>query len=325
MKMRSVAYVALLALATTALCAQTTTGAGISFSFASATEGKEVLTSPDEYVARMSPFDLAVRLMTTGDVSVSDYLESAGRSALEWTHAERQRVTNALAIIEETLEGMALPFPERILFIETTGREEGGAAYTRANAIVLPQSYANESEVFLKEIIAHELFHILSRANPGLRNRLYAAIGFETCDEVVLPPALISRRITNPDAPRNDHCIRVTVGDEEHWVVPILLAATERFDWSRGGDLFHYMLLQFVVVDGPDGGLAVDTEEPVLVGVEELSGFWKQVGNNTGYVMDPEEILADNFALLVLGQRDVASPEVLEKMEIILKAAGSGS
>lgn len=50
----------------------------------------------------------------------------------------------------------------------------------------------------------------------------------------------------------------------------------------------------------------------------QVSGFFEQVGRNTNYVIHPEEILADNFSLLILGERRVPSPEILEKMQGIL-------
>ena len=48
--------------------------------------------------------------------------------------------------------------------------------------------------------------------------------------------------------------------------------------------------------------------------MQHVSGFTEQVGRNTDYIIHPEEILADNFALLVLNEHDVASPEILQKM-----------
>jgi hypothetical protein len=35
-------------------------------------------------------------------------------------------------------------------------------------------------------------------------------------------------------------------------------------------------------------------------------------------VIHPEEILADNFALLILDERNLPSPEIIEKMRLIL-------
>ena len=101
-----------------------------------------------------------------------------------------------------------------MLFIKTTGNEEGGAAYTRANAIVLPEAEMTAPVEKIRKTISHELFHVLSRANPDLREKLYAAIGFVKCDEVAFPLELKSRKLTNPDAPKNDHCILLQVGDK---------------------------------------------------------------------------------------------------------------
>ena len=42
--------------------------------------------------------------------------------------------------------------------------------------------------------------------------------------------------------------------------------------------------------------------------------FWEQVGYNTIYTIHPEEILADNFALLVTGSGEIYSPEIISKM-----------
>ena len=52
--------------------------------------------------------------------------------------------------------------------------------------------------------------------------------------------------------------------------------------------------------------------------MQQISGFFEQVGRNTRYIIHPEEILADNLTLLVLQKRNLASPEVVEKMKTIL-------
>ena len=61
-----------------------------------------------------------------------------------------------------------------------------------------------------------------------------------------------------------------------------------------------------------------DGSSPKIVGMERVSGFMEQVGGNTDYIIHPEEILADNFALLVLNEHNVASPEILQKMREVL-------
>jgi hypothetical protein len=153
----------------------------------------------------------------------------------------------------------------------------------------------------------------LSRENPALREKLYESIGFTKCDEIEFPPELRSRKITNPDAPRNDHAIRVSIHGEEVRAVPILFSKAPKYDVGRGGEFFNYLQLSFLQVPG------TSTAQPVLATPEEISGFFEQVGHNTDYIIHPEEILADNFALLIIGEHKVQSPEVLEKMRRILE------
>ena len=61
------------------------------------------------------------------------------------------------------------------------------SAYTRANAIVFPEKFLKGGAPWVQRVLCHELFHVLSRANKELRERCYAAIGFEKCDELVFP------------------------------------------------------------------------------------------------------------------------------------------
>ncbi len=53
--------------------------------------------------------------------------------------------------------------------------------------------------------------------------------------------------------------------------------------------------------------------------MQQASDFFTQVGHNTRYIIHPEEILADNFALLVLAERNPPSPEIIERLQGILK------
>lgn len=162
--------------------------------------GRALLTTRDAFVERLSPFDRAARMKTNGIVTEAHFLEFVGASVREWTPAERQRIEAAYELIRPGLKRLGAPLPATVRLIKTSGREEGGAPYTRSNAIVLPESTFSRPGSNLGGILTHELFHILSRANPVLRDQLYAVIGFEPCGEVTHPVRLRNRRLTNPDA-----------------------------------------------------------------------------------------------------------------------------
>ena len=57
----------------------------------------------------------------------------------------------------------------------------------------------------------------------------------------------------------------------------------------------------------------------VLLTVNMVENFFDKVGRNTDYIFGAEEILADNFTLLLMGVKDVKSPEIIEKMRSLIK------
>ncbi|MEF8787985.1 MAG: hypothetical protein V5A84_02835 [Planctomycetota bacterium] len=181
-------------------------------------------------------------------------------------------------------------------------------------------------------LLSHELFHILSRYNPKLREQLFKAIGFVKCREITLPGVLNKRKITNPDAPVYDHCIRVEVRQAERWAVPVTFSRTDKYEPERGADFMDYMIFRLLLVE-KTGEASEGEPMPVrpiredgkakLVSPGDVSGFLEQVGRNTRYVLAPEEIIAENFRLLVTGERDVPTPDILRRVEEILKKAGA--
>jgi len=299
--------------------------AGSSFAqelfFASAAEARPVLSAGDTFLAAMSPFDRAARMKTDQEVSEAKFAQFLAASALDWKDDEKARVRAAFDKIRLVVTGVGLPLPDKVYVIKTSGREESDAAYTRGNAIVLPPPMLAYPEPELRKLLAHELFHIATRANPGLADSLYETIGFHYCREAQLPPALAARKITNPDAPRNEYCIRVKVGGEQVWAQPVLLASAPKYDTARGGDFFDYLIPGFLLMEMPSGArtgrVLQDARGPRWVRQETVGGLLEQVGRNTDYVIQPEEILADNFALLVMG-RNVPSPGILAAMKRVL-------
>jgi hypothetical protein len=289
--------------------------------FASIEKGRDVLGARDDFVARLSSFDRAARLKSADDVSEDEYLAFARAAAREWSNDERARLTNAFTAIKPKLAALLPELDAPILLIKTSGEEEGGAGYTRASAVMLPQALADERE--LERLLAHEIFHVASRSNPTLKRELYGTIGFEPCGEVSLPPALAARKMTNPDAPVNEHCIEVQVDGSSVWGMPLLLSRQERFDPTAGIPFFGYLTLSMLLVER-DGASSRPLERNgavVLVPFNRVGGLQEQIGRNTEYVIHAEEILASNFELLVEGAPNAPSPEVLERIRQVLVRA----
>jgi hypothetical protein len=303
--------------------AQIHIGTQTTVTFATMAEAKEILTNRDDYIQSLSPFDRSSRMKTDRDISEKEYLEFLGNNVLDWNTIEKQKITSAFESVKKSLEDYSWLLPKNIILIKTSGNEEGGAPYTRSNAIIFPKTDLAAPLPKIQQTISHELFHIISRVNPELRDKLYAAIGFVKCDEMEFPAELKSRKITNPDAPQNNHCIRVQFQGNTYWAIPILFSDSEKYNISRGGEFFDYLQFQFLLVERPNNSSTVkpiyENQKPKLVEIRQISGFFEQIGKNTEYIIHPEEIIADNFMFLILGEQNIPSPVIIKKIEKILK------
>ena len=277
--------------------------------FADAREGAAALARRDDYIQQLSPFDLQVRTKTAQPVSTEQFLQFVASHARDWTPDEIARITPLLEALARKLAPWKLQFPAEILLVKTSGQEEGGAAYCRGAAIVLPQNMIDNRRDNLAKVLPHEIFHVLSSHNPELRQRLYATIGFAPCGEIALPDALARRKITNPDAPLNNYFIKcMWQGRDAEWL-PVLISKSD-YDPAAGGTLFSYLDFKLLLLENQNGvrRAALVEGNPVLVEPAELPDFARQIGDNTKYIIHPEEVLADNFVFLLDGRIDVPTP-----------------
>ena len=147
------------------------------------------LSTSDVFTKTTEALERQFRLQSHTSISEQQLLTFAGEQALTWDEKE----TASLRTIIDTLGGRItkqkwkVPFPQRIEFIKTTGKEEGEAAYCRGNVIILSKKMLHLPPNRLKRLIAHELFHILSRRNPELRDKLFHIVGFARCSSLRLP------------------------------------------------------------------------------------------------------------------------------------------
>ena len=284
--------------------------------FASTELGKKILTSRDDFVSALSPFDRAARMKTDQTVSDEDYLKFVGQNVMPWLPDETNKIAGIFQVLEVKLAVWHLPFPSTILFIKTSGREEGDASYTRQNAVILCMRDIQSDRSKLTDLVTHELFHILSRQNPLLRKKLYHIIGFNPINTVELPENLRQRKITNPDGVQSSWFISVTNQGRILPVIPILYSSTLHYLPGRGGEFFDYLTFKLLAVTNADAywepGLI--NGRPQLLEPTEVRGFFEQVGNNTSYIIHPDEILADNFVLLISGTTNLPTPRIVADM-----------
>jgi hypothetical protein len=289
--------------------------------FASREQGGAIMTIRDDYVSRMSRFDRMLRLKSTQPVSEKAYLDFVAANVLEWTDADKLRLKPLVLKLQAAMHRYRLPLPATVLLIKTTGKEEVGQAHTRANAIILPAWNLKDDDETLLFLLAHELFHVMSRHDADFRQRAYGLVGFRLGNEICLPPSIAPLQITNPDASRHDSYIDLTSDGRKITVVPVLLSRSAVFDPQIGSELDHYWTLRLLMVTqvspGDDVRVLEHNGAPLLLKLSQVEGFLEQVGKNTRYVIHAEEILAENFALLVTGT-DAAEPKRLDALRKLL-------
>jgi len=290
--------------------------------FATRETGISIMTIRDDYVSHMSGFDRMLRLKSTQPVTERAYLDFVAANVLEWTEADKERLKPLVQKMQAALQQFWLPLPSTVLLIKTSGKEEVGQAHTRANAIVLPERSLGENDESLLFLLNHELFHVMSRHDAHFRQNAYGLIGFRIGNEISLPDLIAPLQITNPDAPRHDSYIDVTSDGRKITVVPVLLSRSAVFDPQIGNDLDHFWTLRLLVVRqvSPDDNLRAVEQHgaPRLLKLSQVQDFLKQVGRNTRYVIHPEEILAENFALLVTG-KEVREQSRLDALRRLLE------
>lgn len=301
-------------------CAEIILGTDTNVVFGTMDEGRAALSKRDVYLDRLSKLDLAVRLRTSKDLAIEDYVAVARKSVLAWSDDEQARLAKILTGMQERSRRYARALPKRVILIKTSGDEESGAAYTRDDAVVLPQGRLKADDAAVEKLIWHEMFHVLSRHNPELRDRLYATIGFERCPELALPADVAARKLTNPDAPYHEHAIRLHVDGNPVWCVPVLLSTRGLAEAGDGGAFFQHIELKLLLVErdvksGALRALVDESGKSRLIAISATPDFFEKIGRNTTYIIHPEEIVADHFALVAMGTPDVKSPERLDKLK----------
>jgi len=284
--------------------------------FAAPAEASTTLGHQDSFVRSMSPFDRQIRLGADQPISETQFLQFTSEQALPWDENEQEKVNSVVTEILPLLSTLKVEWPETIELIKTTGREEGNAPHCRGQAIVFPESSLERDKDDLKKLILHELFHLLSRHSPAVRKELYGIVGYRETAPIPLPDSLAARKITNPDAPQINCVIRIELEGTPVDVTPILISKLSNDETLAERTLFSELLFRLMVVEQEDNRWKplIEDDSPVLIDPTTSSSFHRQIGRNTGYIIHPEEIMADNFVHLLLETPELPDPQILEQM-----------
>jgi hypothetical protein len=185
----------------------------------------------------------------------------------------------------------------------------------------------------------HELFHVYSRLNAAKRAKLYQLIGFEKIglEKLQLPPALAERVLYNPDGVDFAQKIALNTPSPDGegrggaiQAIPIIYANNVGAKAGQS-QFFGYLEFNlFQILPNGDGTWKVVVKEDGFsstLKMNELPDFYRQIKDNTGYIIHPDEVLADNFSFIMVEKNSpqytakfsAEGKKLLKDVEAILK------
>ena len=272
----------------------------ISHRYASAQEGRNMMLSHTAYYDNLTQNDIEFRMRKSG-ATREELLKASGESVSDFYFFEKWYINSRLArmVFHFKLKGYDLPKAEEIVFVKADMQIESGASgYTHGTQIYLSDElvtiYALMNFIpgfseYMDKLLYHELFHCLTRSNPQFRADMYSLIHFTVTDtEYELPPCVLERYISNPDVEHHDSYATFLI-DGKPVDCYTVWTTTKSYAEAQSGFMSNDATV-LVPVDGTD----------VYYTREQASNFDEIFGENTGYVADPEECMADNFAYAML-------------------------
>lgn len=266
-------------------------------------EGQELVSESDDYTQNFSKFDIQSKTRNIHSTSEQEYLNYAKKQVLEWTSQEKKKLNQVFTNILNKLNklNIQLNMPTKIKIIKSTMKEEGNATgYTRRNFIVINNIY--------ERLLAHELFHVFSRNNPTIRNKIYQSLDFsEYLNKIIYPPKIKNYIISNPDTPQIV-TTQIIHKNKKINVVPVLHSSKK----YSGGSFFDNMIVSLLLPN-----------ENLVISMNDSKEYQQKFGKNTFYTIHPEEVSADHFSYLITKTnhelQQLPNPKLITNLKKILQ------
>lgn len=269
---------------------------------------------------------------------IADYKSALQDDVLAFTREDKDFIVPILKELSKLIGQVSKDFLDTdIKLIKIDGRYYGPSIfYTRENCIIIPKyELMKRNERTMKSILAHELFHIYSRYHPEKRKALYEMIGFKPLgidlDQLEMPENLRNSILLNPDGIDFLNYISLVNKNTGETVNCMLFSSSNFHQFSpTNASYFPHLSTNFYPVETKeDGGYILKTAEGGSSPLEVqpiIESLFDQIGSNTVYVIHPDEILADNFSLLIISTpeeidkiREKDKLDLLNRMESIIK------
>jgi hypothetical protein len=261
----------------------------------------------DRFFELISKRDIEIQMKRTTpfqnrDLALAAYKTFLRNQVSNWTTDEKLVILTLLNEAKRLcdLQSPRL-FPQGLRFIKIkTGHYGNDVFYTRGRSICVSENMfpIQDTSRYLP-VILHEVFHVISRYNPSLRNDLYRLIGFEPSPKPIkASDKLAEWLLTNPDGVEHQHFLKMITADSTYRIVPVITAKLKNFRPSQPA-FFDYLSFDLYKLSDQSSFLEImsDSLGKTTLPMEAASGFFNAIKDNTQYIIHPEEIMADNFML----------------------------
>ena len=147
---------------------------GLNVRFATREEGRKLILDNTQYYNRLTQTDIDWRAREEG-ATLDELIAFAQKNVMQFRHDEIELVLQTVSFIEHRLDcqNCQLPLPDEIIFVKSNLKDESSTfAYTSRNVIFLNVNLFWQKETFRNIVIAHELFHCITRHSPEFRKEM---------------------------------------------------------------------------------------------------------------------------------------------------------
>jgi len=262
----------------------------------------------DGFFDNISIIDMAIQLKTekpfaTREEALKEYKSYLQTEVMNWTDTEKILMNEIFDSIQAQVVRVnpkLMPEDIRLVKIRTT-HYGPDVYYTRGHNIMIPENALTRqgAREMLEPVMIHEVFHLISRYDKPLREKIYGLIGFFPHNvELDIPKTISDRWLTNPDGTSTDYYIQLRDEDKVAKAVPLILSNKEKFT-AANPTFFSYLQFDLFELDEDTGTLLHGENLSTTLTDGMMPGFFEQIKDNTQYIIHPDEIAADNFIYAV--------------------------
>lgn len=275
-------------------------------SFLDTTAAKKAITTDEAegFFDNIRLMDMKVQMkndtiedLKSAKIAYKKHLE---KSVLSFTEIEIQKIGIVLQEVFKMCQQTAPNvFPLKLNFIKTNMNHYGASVfYSRENNIVIPKNMLRKQlDGEFKKAIIKEIFHIYLRQKYWKRVELHQLIGFYEIPELEIPEPLNDRLLINPNGVNYKYIIRDLgdINESLYDAVPLIYIP----DNQQHRSLSFYSNLEFSLFKVRGEEVLTNDDGSSTIDMNTLQNFYEQITRNSLFIIHPNEILSDNFAILV--------------------------